>query len=112
MQAYLVMSLLNLVNVPNEMISGLNDEMLDFVSRESGDRCVLELSDQFRKELQETDSLPVLSAAELDELAELEKSNVPKSTSDQTRRHVESFRKFLEERHLCVRRLKQCRKIS
>ena len=96
------MSLLNLVNVPNEMISGLNDEMLDFVSRESGDRCVLELSDQFRKELQETDSLPVLSAAELDELVELEKSNVPKSTSDQTRRHVESFRKFLEERHLCT----------
>ena len=68
----------NLVNVPNEMISGLNDEMLDFVSRESSDRCVLELSDQFRKELQETDSLPVLSAAELDELVELEKSNVPK----------------------------------
>lgn len=96
------MSLLNLVNVPNQQISGLNDEMLNFVSKESGDRYVLELSDQFFEELQETDTLPVLSATELDELTKLEKSNIPKSTLDQTKRHVESFRKFLEGRSLCT----------
>ena len=96
------MSLLNLTNVPNEQISGLSDEMLNFVSKESGERYIWELGDQFFEELQETETLPGLSAIELNELAKLEKSNIPKSTNDQTKRHVESYRKFLEDRNLCT----------
>ena len=36
----------------------------------------------------------------MDELAKLKKSNIPKSTSDQTKRHAELFRKILEDRNL------------
>ena len=47
------MSLLNLVNVPNEQIIGLNDENLEFVVKESGERYVLELSDHYSEQLRE-----------------------------------------------------------
>ena len=41
------MALLNLNNVPGEMISGLNDEELDFVTPESNMRELFEMSGSF-----------------------------------------------------------------
>ena len=41
------MPLLNLNNVPGEMISGLNDEELDFVTSESNMRELFEMSGSF-----------------------------------------------------------------
>ena len=45
------MSLLNLNNIPENEISGLSDEMLEQITRESGERYITELSKSFQEDL-------------------------------------------------------------
>ena len=44
--------MLNLRNLPNEMVSGVSDAELQWITHESNDRYIKELSDEFLKELQ------------------------------------------------------------
>jgi hypothetical protein len=92
------MSLLNLANVPNGEISGLDSETLDFVTRESNQRYLAEIDlSSF-----ENEPLPDLSPELDDYLRNLEREFIPKSTSDQNKRAVNRFRLFLQENKLCT----------
>ena len=61
-----IMSLLNLESIPNNMISGVGDDILEFVTNESSNRFIVELDDQFKNELQQLDSFPTLSDEDLE----------------------------------------------
>ena len=97
-----IMSLLNLENIPNSMISGVGDDILEFVTNESSNRFIVELDEQFKNELQQLDSFPTLSDEDLEELKRIETSAIPKGTQDQTNRHCKMFREFLRKKGLCV----------
>ena len=94
------MPLLNLMNIPGGQISGLSDENLQFVSSESAQRYLRELSDEFRKNMEEDHNLPTLTQDQLDYLRTIEESSVPKSTANQTNQHVAKLRTFLRENSL------------
>jgi site-specific recombinase XerD len=84
------------------MISGLGDSCLDFVTSESNERFIHELSNDFFEELGAMEDFPDLSETELRELEELEKKTVPLATESQTKRYVDMFRNFLSEKQLCT----------
>ena len=92
------MSLLNLMNVPNGEISGLVSETLDFVSRESNERYVSEIDST----IFEGEPIPDLSPDLEEYLQKLEKEFIPKSTSSQNKRTVESIRRFLQGNKFCT----------
>ena len=93
-----IMSLLNLINVPNGEISGLDSETLDFVTQESNDRYVSEIDST----IFEGEPIPDLSPDLEEYLQRLEKEFIPKSTSSQNKRTVERFRSFLQEKKFCT----------
>ena len=66
--------MLNLRNIPNQMISGLSGDMLEFVSNESNERFVVELEKKFIDELRALDDIPAISNEDLLELNSLERS--------------------------------------
>lgn len=89
-------SLLHFKNIPNQMLSGVSGTALDFVSKESANRYLLELDGKFLSNLNELcDNLPILTADQLKELDNIETSGIPSSTSNQTKQHVTKFKKFL-----------------
>ena len=94
------MPLLNLMNIPGGQISGLSNEDLQFVTSESAQRYLRELSDEFRKNMEEDHNLPTLTQDQLDYLRTIEESSVPKSTANQTNQHVAKLRTFLRENSL------------
>lgn len=96
------MALLNLTNIPGEMISGASDEMLEWLSVQSGERFVSEISNEFLTMLNQDDNdIPPDIDQEIDEkLKALEEEAIPQSTEAQTRRYVEKFRLFLREKQL------------
>ena len=95
--------MINLKNVPDEMLSGVSDSCLDFVTRESNERFVVELDPSFFKSLEEADRFDsILTEQEEEDLIALERSSVSKSTGKQTTQHVNRFRKFLRDRGLCT----------
>jgi hypothetical protein len=106
------LEMLNLENIPNKEISGLDDEMMAFVTEQSMNRYVKELSDSFRQELREleeadipdimnlSECFPELDADDVSALKTLENSSIPNSTQSQTHRHVKKIKDFLKSRQL------------
>jgi len=101
------MSLLNLENIPGRMISGLDGEMLDWVTQESNYREVIELSHSFSRDIHENEisiynEFPEVDESVLRELDKIESDGIPKSTARQTLDSVKKFRTFLQQKGLCV----------
>ena len=101
------MSLLNLENIPGRMISGLDGEMLDWVTQESNYREVIELSHSFSRDIHENEisiynEFPEVDESVLRELDKIESDGIPKSTARQTSDSVKKFRTFLQQKGLCV----------
>jgi len=95
--------LLHLQNIPNQMLSGVSGEALEFINRESSDRYLLELDNNFLSNLNDLcNELPKLTKEQLEELDNIEQSSIPKSTSSQTKQHITKFKNFLKEEGLSV----------
>lgn len=97
------MALLNLNNFPGKMISGVGDETLDFISRESNDRFLVELDPDFLNEIDTYEMNigdSILTHEEQVELERIEKESIPFNTQKETDSHVNRFRTFLVERKL------------
>lgn len=94
-------NLLNLNNVPNKMISGVDCETLEWVTNESNKRNIVEWSEEFLKylndeEIHETE-IPDEVAEELDKL---EKESIPQSSATQMKNSAKRFSDFLLEKGL------------
>ena len=78
------MSLLDMTNIPGQQISGCGDDELEWITTESMDRYLYELSDTFVRRLDEED---IDIDAQIDEdLRKIELSSIPKSTLSQMNR--------------------------
>lgn len=100
------MSLLNLYNVPGQMISGMDGNLLDWVTDQSNYRFLDELNCSFDNNLLqiENDIEVVDLSNEIQEaLNKIEKDSIPASTKSQMQRHTLKFRKFLEDKNLDTR---------
>lgn len=94
-------SLLNLDNVPNNMLSGLDDEMVTWVTEESNERYLAEMTSAFIENLNQEETTYFEVPEEVDrELDRIEKEAMPTSTKKQTENYVNKFRRFLEENNL------------
>ena len=83
------------------MISGLHDELLTFVTEESSERFLHELSSSFFNELEAIEKMDkVLSDEEEQKLVELEASSNSVATDKQTKTWVTKFKEFLKSRDL------------
>lgn len=98
------MSLLNLENVPGNMVSGLGTDELEWVTTESSDRFVLELDPDFLKEMNSEDDTEwgMLESDIIKEMDEAEKSAIPMSTKFNTKQHVAKFKNFLSSKGLSI----------
>lgn len=95
------MSLLNFDNIPGGEISGLDSEMLDWVSNESGYRNLWELTSSCMEMLNDVEiSEPELSDDVILELDLLEKAAVPNSSLKQMETTMKRFKNFLESKKL------------
>ena len=94
------MSLINLANVPNNQISGLTDEMLNWVTNESGERYITELTKSFEDKLNEIEVYEDVDEETLKTLREAESKIVPQSTQKQTKNHIKRFKEFLLMKNL------------
>jgi hypothetical protein len=89
------MALINLNNVPGHQISGMDSEMLDWVTNESGTRELFELGPEFINLLNNEEiSLIDLSQDFVEELHILEKSSIPESSQKQTDVAIKRFQDF------------------
>lgn len=91
--------MLNLQNVPNNEISGLGTDELQFVTNESSDRFLIEFSDDFLSFLNDAEERDV-SQVILDDLDETERQGIPKSSLKQMENTVKRFTAFLSEKKL------------
>lgn len=95
--------LLNLNNIPNHQISGLNDEELNWVTNESSNRYLVELDPKLFNELlenyehenQNDDQYKSIEHAVIKEMDEAEEAGIPSSTKFSTGQHVAKFKSFL-----------------
>ena len=95
------MSLLNLQNVPNNMISGIDSETLEWVTKESNKRSIFEWSDEFLKYLNDEEILESDIPEEVaEELDMLEKESIPQSSATQMKNAAKRFSNFLLEKGL------------
>ena len=100
--------LLNLSNVPNQQISGLNDDELQWVTDESNERYVLELDTAMFDELMEDyknadgdeEEYKDLEDEITKEMDEAEEEGIPTSTKFSTNQHVAKFKSFLSAKGL------------
>ena len=84
------------------MISGVDESLMDFITSESNERFITELTDDYFNELKAaTEDYPDLSDTQIKDLEELEKKNIPFTTDIQTKRYVRMFKEFLDEKDLC-----------
>ncbi|PAA54390.1 hypothetical protein BOX15_Mlig013140g1 [Macrostomum lignano] len=74
--------MLNYANLPDQLISGLSTEELHWVSSESATRYVEELSGEFARQL-DAEEIQDLSEDALEELKEIEREGIPKSSERQ-----------------------------
>ena len=80
-------------NVPGQQVSGVDDNELKWITTESMDRYLYELSDEFVKRLEEQE---VDIDAQIDEeLRKIELASIPKSTLSQMNRTSQRFTQFL-----------------
>ena len=90
----LIPKAINLENVPNQMISGLDDDVVNWVCEQSNNRFIEELSSTFANTLQEQEDEGcgfILSTDIEDELNEIEKASVPFSTKQQMVTHCKKI---------------------
>ena len=96
--------LLNFDNVPNNMISGLDTDELNWVTMESGERELIELSGSFLdmlNEIEQSEEISEeLSAEIVKDLDILEQENIPRSCVKQMDASVKRFQVFLKENKL------------
>lgn len=97
------MSLLNMDNVPGGLLSGVSDDLLDYITSESNERYLTEcgiLFDNYLREQEEsTTNLDI--PREIEELLDdVENQSIPKTTKQQMKLHSENFRKFLRVKSL------------
>jgi len=97
------MSLLDLRNLPNNEVSGLSDEMLEWVTTESGERYISELSKSFQDDLDQMEVYEDVDDEILQTMKNAETSATPLSTKMQTESHVRRFKSFLEENKLSTK---------
>ena len=96
--------MMNFKNLPNEMVSGVSDEELEWIAKESNDRYLLELSDDFLNEFSSPESL-LEEYSDLEdrittEMNDAEKANIPNSTAFSTKQWVGKFKNFLNMKNL------------
>ena len=93
------MSLLNMQNIPNQQISGLSDYELKWVTKESDERFVKELSNGFLSYLndEENEDIPDELLAKLEKI---ETDSIPNSTQKQMDNTIRRFREFLNKKKL------------
>ena len=95
--------MINMDNVPNQQISGLSSDELEWVSEESGSRYITELSDEFLNYLNgEEEELTVNEISEeiQKEMDALEMEGTPQSTIRQTNDNINRLKSFLNEKEL------------
>ena len=96
---------INLQNIPGGMISGLSTNELEWVSAESVDRFLSELSLYFFDDIHVEAESMIEEFSSLDEdiiteMNDLEKELTPKGTQHQTISHIRKFKNFLESKKL------------
>ena len=98
------MAVLNLANVPNNMISGLESDVLDWVTMESNERELVELSGGFLAMLNEfelsEEITEELSIDIMQELDKLEKDSIPASCMKQMNSSLKRLEAFLKKHKL------------
>lgn len=97
------MALLDMSNIPNEMISGLSSDELQWITEESCDRMIKELDPDIFKDIDEfvsENEYAELPEEIISELSDAEKSATPKGTQYQTNAHVRKFKTFLKDKGL------------
>jgi len=92
--------MMNYENIPGNMISGLSDEVLQWVTSESGDRYLTELSYTFTEEIEKMEVFEDIDDDILNALKKAESEITPKSTKQQTDYHIKKFKDFLVENQL------------
>jgi len=88
------MSLIDLSNIPGNQISGLDDEMLAWITEESNSRYIEELSASFVRQL-DNQTLNEIPEDVENELDRLEMASVPKTSMKQMNEAIQKFRAFL-----------------
>ena len=97
--------MLNLSNVPGRQISGNDSEGLDWITEESNERYIYELSDSFIEMLNDTEyqEIPEDINEQIEaELRQLEDEALPKSTKEQMIRYSNKFKDFLRSKSLSL----------
>ena len=97
------MALLDMSNIPNQMISGLSSDELQWITEESCDRMIKELDPDIFKDIDEfvsENEYAELPEEIISELSDAEKSATPKGTQNQTNAHVRKFKTFLKDKGL------------
>ena len=100
--------LLNLNNIPNQQISGLNDDELKWVTHETNSRYVIELDsnlfndliEDFEQANKNEDGFKNLENDIIREMDEAEEDGIPNSTKFSTSQHVGKFKSFLASKGL------------
>lgn len=92
-------SLLNLNNIPNHQLSGNDTNELDWITQESNDRFLIELSDEFINFINDAETTSIPQSV-MDELDEMERNSIPKSSMKQMENTVKRFTSFLCEKKL------------
>ena len=92
--------LLNLQNIPQQEITGLSDDELQWITNESNSRYVVELDPEFFREITEDntnictnneDEFKDLEDEIKREMDEAEEEGIPTSTKFSTTQHVKKF---------------------
>ena len=100
---FMMTGLINLTNLPNQQVSGLNEEELKWVTNQSSDRYVVELDPTMFNELledytnadQEEEEYKDLDDEVMREMDQAELEGIPTSTKFGTMQHVSKFKSFL-----------------
>ena len=90
------MALINFKNIPTEMISGLDTESLEWVSVQSRERVVSEISNEFLDFLQ-SEEIKDIPEKISNELKKLEDKCIPKSAREHMTNYFIRFMAFLRE---------------
>ena len=97
------MSLINFDNIPNGMVSGLSSEELNFFSKESTERFVVELDRHLFDDLENAlsgEEFKLIDDDVLREMDEAETEMTPESTRKQTEMYSKKFHDFLVSNNL------------
>ena len=110
------MPFINYENVPGGMISGMGDDLLEWVTRESNERRLYEISNGFLDHLNTIENsenitdnfieeelngyFVDLDASTLEEMDDMEESSIPNSSKKQMNSVITRFKNFLRENNL------------